>query len=128
MKKSEMRSLWNAADAAGKAAANAKVPVPMVVVERANPLNDNSAIVKRYAPIAGGVCGFAWLSIRPANSAFVNWLKKQGIGRLDTYAGGWKVWCGDYSQSMEKKEAYVNTVAKVLREAGINAYGESRMD
>lgn len=128
MKKAEMKALYKRADAAGKAAAEKRVPIPMVVVQRANPLDDNSPIVKRYAPVMGGVCGFAWVNIKPGYSAFANWLKKNKLADK-SYYGGVDVWVGGYGQSMEKKEAYANAFAAVLRaEAGINAMSMSRLD
>jgi hypothetical protein len=125
---SDCAALYAKADAAGKAAAAARVPVPMVVVQRANPLNDASPVVKRYAPVMGGVCGFAWVIVRPGNSAFANYLKKRGLARPDSYAGGVNLWVGDYGQSMEKKEAYAGAFADVLQDAGLRAYSNSRMD
>jgi hypothetical protein len=38
------------------------------------------------------------------------------------------MWVFDYNQSMELKEAYAHAYAKVLRDAGFNAYANSRMD
>ena len=65
----DYQAAWDAAVAAGKAAAEVKVPVPMVVVQRSNPLNDASPVVKVYEPIIDGVCGFAWVKVRPRSLA-----------------------------------------------------------
>ena len=35
---------------------------------------------------------------------------------------------GDYGQSYERKYAHARAMAAVLREAGVNAYGEGRLD
>jgi hypothetical protein len=123
----EYSELFSKADAAGRAAAEACKPVPMQVVERANPLDDSSAVVKRYAPVASGVCGFAWVNVRPGNCGFARWMKKEGVARKGYY-GGMEYWVSGYGQSMEKKEAYAGAFAKVLGEAGIKAYPQSRMD
>ncbi len=77
--------------------------------------------------VADGVCGFAWIKIRPANSSFALWAKKAGIAK-PAYGGGLQIWVSGYGQSMQKKEAYAAAYAKVLSEAGIKAHSESRMD
>jgi hypothetical protein len=120
---------WGAACIAGAAAAEAKVPKPMYVVERANPMDDSSPIVKAYEPIADGVCGFAWVNVRPGNSPFANWLKKEGKARK-AYGGGVQIWVSAYNQSLEKKEAYANAMEKALEALvpGVKFYADSRMD
>jgi len=123
-----LAALYASADAAGKAAADACVPVPMIVREHANPFDNRSPVVKQYAPVMGGVCGFASIGIKPANSAFAKYLVAEKIGRKDSYAGGIRIPVFAYGQSMAKKEAYAYAFAEVLRAAGIRAYGESRMD
>lgn len=121
--------LHNKAHVAGMAAAHKTVPVPMTVVRHANPFDDNSPIVQRYAPVSGGVCGFAWVNIKPGNSSFAQFLVKKGLARKDSYYGGVSVWVSDFGQSMEKKEAYAQAYAGVLHEAGIKrVYAQSRMD
>lgn len=109
--------LHEKADKAGKEAANACTPTPMIVSGEGR---------EYYVP--SGVCGFAWISIRPANCAFANWLRKNNIGRTNSYEGGLQIWVSDYGQSMELKEAYARGYAKVIKEAGIRAYSGSRMD
>lgn len=121
------QELWDKASAAGNAAAEKTVPVPMVVAQRANMLDDSSPVVKTW-DVPSGVCGFAWVTVRPGNSAFANWLKKKGYGKPDSYAGGVTVWCPLSTQSMEIKSAWAHAVAEVLRGAGVKAYGRDRMD
>lgn len=125
----QFKAAWDAAVAAGNAAAAAKVPQPMYVVERADPLNDNSPVVKAYAPVMDGVCGFAWVSIRPANKPFARWLKKQGLAK-PAYGGGLQYWVSAFNQSMEKKEAFAYAMADSLGKAfpEMRFYGASRMD
>lgn len=125
--KIDYAALYDKAHAAGKAAGDKHVPVPMHVVQRENPFDDNSPIVKAYAPVLGGVCGFAWVNIRPGNHPFVNWAKKSDKGHK-SYYGGYDIWVRGYGQSMECKEAYAQAFAEVLREAGIKAHAMSRMD
>lgn len=120
-------ALWREATEAGEAAAAACTPEPMIVVERANVLDDSSPIVKQYAPVMGGVCGFAWISVRPGNCSFARWLSKTGRGHKGYY-GGWEVSVSGYGQSYEKKLAHAQAAAKVLAAAGIKAYGTGRLD
>lgn len=128
LSRSESMALYAKADAAGRAAADACVPQPMYVVQRANPLDDNSPIVKAYAPVMSGVCGYAWINISPGNSTFARYLKEQGLGDRDNYYGGVSVRVYGYGQSYEKKAAYAGAFAKVLQEAGIRAQSMSRLD
>lgn len=125
--KTEARNLYREADEAGRKAAEAAVPTPMVVVQRENPFDDSSAIVKEYAPVMGGVCGFAWVTVRPANSSFALWLKKNQGARTGYY-GGMELWVSGYGQSMQRKEAYAKAFAQVLRDNGLDASAGSRMD
>ena len=123
------QALWDAAHAAGMAAGNAVTPNPMIVVERANPLDDRSPVVRQYAPVMDGVCGFAWVVVCPGNHSFCHWAKKHQQARSE-YGGGVCVkWVFEFNQSMTRKEAYARAFAQVLREAGIEwAYSNSRMD
>lgn len=111
---------------AGDAAAQAAVPAPMVVSQHASPLNDASPVTQAWF-VSEGVCGFAWITIRPGNSPFANWAKKHA-GACKAYYGGVEIWVGGYGQSMQRKEAYAYAYAEVIREAGIKAYAGSRMD
>jgi hypothetical protein len=124
----EMGELFARARAAGLEAAAEVVPIPMIVVERANPLDDASPIMRKYAPIMDGVCGFAWIKIRPARGPFVSYLKSRGMGKADSYEGGYMLWVSEFNQSLARKEAYAGAFAMVLNAAGLNAYSMSRMD
>lgn len=122
----ECAALFAKADAAGKAAAVASVPVPMLVSERTNPLNDSSPVKNAWL-VSEGACGFAWVTVRPGNCSFANWLKKNAKAR-PAYYGGTEYWISDYGQSIERKEAYASAFAKVVSDAGIKAYSGSRLD
>lgn len=127
MAEQSFQELWNAAQAAGRKAAEACAPQPMVVVE---------ADLMSGAPLPGGqsyyvpdgACGFAWIRVRPGNSAFARWLKAKGLGRTDPYAGGVTVSISAYNQSVARKEAHAEAAAQFLRDAGIKAFAESRLD
>ena len=80
-------------------------------------------------------CGFAWVKIRPARGKLVNYLKSIGVGGTDSYAGGYRVSSydicsqpGSWAQQMDIKYAGCSAFAEVLRDHGVNAYADSRMD
>lgn len=108
--------LFAKAHKAGMQAGNDITPTPMTVVGGG-----------RSYYVGEGVCGFAWVNIKPARGKFVQWLKANGKGHK-SYYGGYDVWVGEFGQSMTRKEAYGRAFAQVLVEAGINAYMMSRMD
>lgn len=115
------------ADEAGRRAAAECIPQPMTVVQHANPLDDSSPIVQSWGPIADGVCGFAWVTIHPGNCSFAHYAKKH-LGADKAYYGGVQIWISEYGQSYERKYAYAQAFADVLREDGIKAYASGRLD
>lgn len=123
----EAAELYTMADAAGKAAVESLNVVPMNVARRANPFDDTSEVLQSWH-VPDGVCGFAWVQVKPANSRFAKYLLKIGAARRDSYNGGVCLWVSAYNQSMQRKEAYATAFAKVLIDNGINAYSDSRMD
>ena len=118
--------LWDLAHEAGLVAVAKLNVVPMVVTAHANPLDDNSPVQQQWF-VADGVCGFAWVTVRPANSAFSRWMKENKGCHL-AYGGGMQYWISMFNQSMQRKEAYADAFADVLRQFGIKAYSGSRMD
>ena len=126
LKNQEFKALWEKAMQAGSNAAAACTPTPMAVQETG--LFGKFDHKKPYEVVMDGVCGFAWVQIKPGNTAFANWLKKMNYARPDSYYGGVSVWIGDYNQSMQRKEAHAGAMARVFSEAGYNAYMMSRMD
>ena len=122
----EFVALHAKADAAGRAAVDALQVVPMVVQEHANMANDNSPVAKSYY-VPDGVCGFASIIITPGNCPFANWAKKH-LNAGKHYHGGVSIWVHDYNQSYQKKTAYAHAYGKVLAEAGIKGYVDSRLD
>ena len=109
--------LFRQAELAGIAAGKAVSPTPM--------------IIQGYDPIEGGVCGFAWVNFKMKGGIarkFGRFLKENGLGRKDEYYGGVTISISDHGQSMTRKEAHASAMAKVLQEAGIDAYSASRMD
>jgi hypothetical protein len=98
----------------------------MVVQQRADVMDDTSPVVQQWV-VPDGVCGFAWVKVRPGNCSFALWLKKHKGGRTDYY-GGIVLWVSAYNQSMEKKLAYARAFAGVVKEAGVDAYADYRLD
>jgi len=133
-------AIFEKAWAAGVAAATTKTPTPMHV-QMATGLTDKFDFSKPFETVFEGACGFAWVNVYGASPAgrkdipFVKWLRymaaKTGDRRYGRFAGYercWQIWISDYNQSVERKEAHAGAMAAVLQEAGIKAYGGSRLD
>ncbi len=119
--------LYKQAHQAGMQASRDARPEPMVVAQHANVLDDSSPVVKTWdAP--EGVCGFAWLVIRPGTQGFARWINRNNKGKSSTYHQGTMVFAGGRTQSMERNQAYVRAFGKVITDAGIKCQSYSRMD
>ena len=96
-------------------AGNKKQPQPMVVSRHKNMADDNSPIVKEWT-VPEGVCGFAWVEIKPANCKLANWLKKthSETWKYDDYSKCLKYWVFQYNQSYERKMAFAGEFSKQL--------------
>ena len=123
------QQIYDEAHAAGMAAGQEAVPTPMIVGSPSTPLGNDVDPSKKMWFVADGVCGFAWVHLPKANSAFAKFCKQRGYGHK-AYKSGWDIWCGQFGQSMQRKEAYCSAFARSLRNAGVepDAYPESRMD
>ena len=119
-------TIYQEAHYKGNAAVEITTVQPMIVQQRANPLNDDSELIREYY-VSDGVCGFASVNVKPANSKFAKFLVANGLGRK-SYSGGVSMSVRDFNQSLTKKEAYAYAFARVLTEHGIKAHVESRMD
>jgi len=99
----------------------------MVVQQHADQCNDNSPVVQQWT-VSEGVCGFAWIVIKPGTSSFARWLVKRELAKAHYY-GGVSIWVSLFNQSMERKERYAEAFAHVLRDLyQVTAYAGSRMD
>lgn len=76
--------------------------------------------------IEEGLCGFASIHFM-GNTKFGRWAKAKGIASKG-YPKGLYIWVGDFGQSYTRKKAYAQAFAEVLRENGIDAWSESRLD
>ena len=122
----QLQEIYQQAHEHGNLAVKMAFVTPMVVQQRANPLNDDSELIREYF-VSDGVCGFASVNVKPANCKFAKFLITNGLGRKG-YGGGVSMSIRDFNQSLTKKEAYAYAFASVLAEHGIKAYVESRMD
>ena len=86
------KSVWDEAHEAGMKAGNACTPVPMVVVEHVNPLDDTSPIKRQYSPISDGVCGFASVVVTPGTCSFAVWCRENKEARPNYYGGTTVKW------------------------------------
>ena len=122
--KSNMKTpseIYSEAHSAGMAAGHGCTPTPMVVGTPTTPLGDDIDYSKKTYYVADGLCGFAWINIKPARGKFVTWLKKADNG-------GYTIWVSEFGQSVTRKENYARAFAKVLGDNGITAYNMSRLD
>lgn len=125
--KRELSNLLRCAHEAGLKAGKEHNPTPMIITQRKNSFDDSSLVEKAWH-VSQGVCGFAWIVIRPGNSALANAAKKRlGAGR--GYYGGILVPVRGFGQSYERKMAYASAFAKVLNDAGYErVYADGRLD
>lgn len=112
---------------AGREAGTATKPVPMVV-GHAIGFSSQIDYSKPTEFVEDGVCGFAWVKLKPANHPFVKWAIDTGRARKDSYEGGASISIRDYNQSMQRKEAHARAMAAVLKSAAENGvlYGLSK--
>lgn len=97
-------------------------------VQHANPLDDNSPIVKVWEqPFE--LEGFAWVLL-PGNSGFGRWVVKSGKGRKH-YGGGVGPWAP--GRGYERRSAWAQAYADAVNASGIlppdkKAYADGRLD
>jgi len=127
-KYAKFEEVYRKAFVAGMGAGHAAAPTPMVVGSPSTPFGNDVDYSKKTYYVPDGVCGFAWVTVRPGTSAFAKWLAKTGKARK-AYEGGMQIWVSQFGQSMQRKEAFAAAMAETLRsELGVNAYAGSRMD
>ena len=128
MSKLSCEDIFAAADEAGRLAVSRTKVVPMVVGHAKSIFSNEIDYSRPVEVVEDGVCGFAWVNIKPANSKFAKFLVERKLARKDSYYGGICMSVSDYNQSMTKKEAYAYAFARVLSDNGIRASATSRMD
>lgn len=117
------RELFDAMRAAAQDAWDQATPAPMVVT-------DDMRGVSYF--VSDGVCGFSNVVIRPANSSFALWVKKN-IRTYPNYYGGLSIPSHSLvtengSQSYDRKVAATRAAVQVLVAAGVKARTDSRLD
>lgn len=125
--KRECARIYKEAYEAGLKAGKEAIPTPMIVGQPTTPLGNDVDFTKKTYFVSEGACGFAWVTISPARGAFVNYLKSIDAGSKGYY-GGYQIWVREFGQSITRKEAFAGAFAQVLRNYGISAYCESRLD
>lgn len=119
--------LYTFADRKGKEAAEVCSPTPMAVGQAKSLFSNEIDRSKPVYIVEDGPCGFAWVWFK-GNTAWGRWAKKQGHAK-NHYPKGLYIWVSGYNQSIQRKEAYAQAFAKVLRENGVtDAYADSRLD
>jgi hypothetical protein len=119
--------LFESAHEAGLKAGREVGVTPMVVGSPTELFGNEIDWNKSTYHVSDGVCGFAGVIIKPARGKFVSLLKKMGRG-WKHYYGGFYMTCREFNQSLTRKEAYCEAFARVLGEAGLRCYTESRLD
>jgi len=128
--------IYAEAAAAAEAAFKAAQPQPMIVGSSKSIIGPGANEIDYDKPVwvvNEGVCGFAWVTIRPARGKLVTWLKSKNKGRKGYY-GGWELssWefgnVGRSSQSYERAMKAATAAAAVLQSYGISAYANGRLD
>ena len=101
---------------AGKLAAEACRPIPIVVYTPAAPFGDESVpdLTQPIYYVDDGVCGFAWITIYPGNCAAANYAKKH-YNASAAYGGGVQIWISYFNQCYARKQAFACAAAEVLR-------------
>jgi hypothetical protein len=123
--KTQCYDIYVEAYEAGVKAGN-EIGVPKFIVGDSIGLS-NKIDYSKPTYVLNGLCGFAWVKIYPARGAFVNYLKSRNIGDK-SYNGGYDIWVSEFGQSVDRKNAFAQAFAEVLKKYGINAYGQSRLD
>ena len=124
----DFAKLYEKAHQAGLAAGNAAQPVPMVVGTPTTLFGHDIDYTKKTYYVSDGVCGFAWVAVRPRNAPFAKWLVANDKGRSSEYDRAILVWVREFGQSLERKCQYAAAFAAVIAEAGIRCHADSRID
>ena len=121
------------ASEAAEAAVKACRPTPIIVGSPSTPLGNDVDPTQQTWFVEGGVCGFAWVVIRPARGTIVAELKKRKIGGAH-YGGGYSFSSWQLAPSIRQDQSYERAVAaargavEVLKKYGVNAYVDARID
>ena len=127
-------NICNIAHDAGMEAVKTVVTRAVLIYQETHPFSGEMDPTKPSYVLDDYPCGFAWVSVKPANKGNTRLGKDErraleAVGfRKNYYEKSYQLWISNFNQSMQKKEAYADAYAKVLRGHGIRAYSGSRMD
>lgn len=121
------QDLYQRAHNAGVKAATSVDVEPMIVGTAKSVFSNEIDEDKPTYFVESGVCGFGEVIVKPGNSRFANWLKKNKLADR-AYGGGVSIWVSDFGQSYTRKMAYAGAFAQVLRSESINASARGRLD
>lgn len=129
----QCKQIWKEAKDAAEQAVINTIPTPMIVGSPTSFLGSDIDYTKQTYFVAGGACGFAWVNISPARGKFVNYLKSIGVGKTDSYYGGFRIWSDVIAkvpggQSYELKRVAAGAAAEVFTKYGIKCYSDGRLD
>ena len=99
----------------------------MRVVQRIDVLDDKSPAVQTW-DVPDGVCGFAWVVVKPGTHSFAKWAAKNLDATKDYYGGVTVKWVGEFNQSMQRKIEYARAFASVLNKHNVPASVRDRID
>lgn len=122
----DFKAIHEQARAAGLTAVTPEIKGRTVMLTESNLMDDSPRPDGQSFLMDDFPCGFAWIQFK-GNTAWAKWAKAEGLAR-PAYPKGMSIWVHDFNQSMTKKEVYAQAYAKVLRDNGIEAYAQSRMD
>ncbi len=121
----QLAEIFNEAKLAGQRAGKAAQPQPF----RAQATVVGGGQISTFTGILeDGPCGFAWVTIHPANCRAAKFATRFLGARLNGYEGGTTIWIDEYNQSLERKPAHAQAFAAVLNAHGIEADARSRID
>lgn len=138
MKSSEFPALFEELKSVSHAAlADCPAPTPMIVGTPTTPLGNDVDMTKQVWYVADGVCGFAYVVLENGRTGFAQWLLKNGLGNkwwsggrtkgvvVNTYP---RFGFAEPGQSYEKSKFVAGKVAARLRDYGIDAWVDARID
>lgn len=127
--KVSFEEIYNEAVEAGRKAAAACEPHPMVVGEAKSLVSDEIDYNKPVHYVNEGLCGFAWVWFPDARQKFNKWMLEQEFA-IKSHEGGVKIWGSAFwhGQSIERKEFGARAAKEVFEAYGIKCYVGSRLD
>jgi hypothetical protein len=125
---SNFELLYERAHQAGLDAATKTKVQPMIVGQAKSLFSGQIDETKPTYFVEDGLCGFAEIVVKPGNSRFANWLKKQKIAQKRYSGSGVSIWVSEFGQSYQRKIEYARAFAAVLRDEDINAMPMGRLD